>query len=192
MTEEQKDTEGIVERLRNSPRTVSTIIVILIIAGAIFAFSDRKQTGVTPSPEATAEVPLETASATPTASAVADKDGKVTAVKATPVPTPLPQAKETAEVYTEVAVKGQSITVLARIATKRYMDTNEAYKGLNNEQRVYVEDYLKKNVVRQPLKVGGEVTFSKDLIKKGIEASQKLTDAQQKNLQKYAQRVKWN
>jgi hypothetical protein len=192
MTEEQKSTEGVVERLRNSPRTVSTIIVILIIAGAIFAFSDRKQTGVTPSPESTTEAPEQSASAEPTASAEAGKDGKVVATKATPVPTPLPVAKETAEVYTEVASKGQNLTVLARIATKRYMDANEVYKGLSNEQRVYVEDYLRKNVVRQPVKVGSEVTFSKDLIKKGIEASQKLTDAQQKNLQKYAQRVKWN
>ena len=191
MTEEQKS-EGIVERLRNSPRTVSTIIVILIIAGAIFAFSDRKQTGVTPSPESTTEAPEQSASAEPTKAAEADKNGKVAAAKATPVPTPLPQAKETNEAYTEVAAKGQSITVLARTATKRYMDANESYKGLNNEQRIYVEDYLKKNVVRQPVKVGGEVTFSKELIKKGIEASQKLTDAQQKNLQKYAQRVKWN
>jgi len=192
MTEEQQGNEGFVERLRNSPRTVSTIIVILIIAGAIFAFSDRKQTGVTPSPESTTEAPEQSASAEPTKAAEADKNGKVAAVKATPVPTPLPQAKETAEAYTEVAAKGQSLTVLARIATKRYMDANEAYKGLNNEQRIYVEDYLRKNVVRQPVKVGGEVTFSKELIKKGIEASQKLTDAQQKNLQKYAQRVKWN
>ncbi|TSC61532.1 MAG: hypothetical protein G01um1014106_740 [Parcubacteria group bacterium Gr01-1014_106] len=32
---------GFLERLRNSPRTVSTIIVILIVVGAIFAFSDR-------------------------------------------------------------------------------------------------------------------------------------------------------
>ena len=193
MTDEQKPEGGVVERLRNSPRTVSTIIVILIIAGAIFAFSDRKQTGVTPSPEATTEAPEQSASATPTATAAAaGKNGKVAAVKATPVPTPLPAAKETAEAYTEVAAKGQSITVLARTAAKRYIDANEAFKGLNNEQKIYVEDYLKKNIKRQPLKVGGEVTFSKDLIKKGIEASQKLTDAQQKNLQKYAQRVKWN
>lgn len=192
MTEEQKGNEGFVERLRNSPRTVSTIIVILIIAGAIFAFSDRKQTGVTPSPESTTEAPEQSASAEPTKAAETDKNGKVAEVKATPVPTPLPEAKETSDAYTEVAAKGQSITVLARTATKRYIDANEAYKGLNNEQRIYVEDYLKKNVKRQPLRVGGEVTFSKDLIKKGIEASQKLTDAQQKNLQKYAQRVKWN
>jgi len=192
MTEEQQGPEGIVERLRNSPRTVSTIIVILIIAGAIFAFSDRKQAGVTPGPESTTEAPEQSASAEPTKEAEASKDGKAVAVKATPAPTPLPEAKETADAYTEVATKGQSMTVLARTATKRYMEANEAYKGLNNEQRVYVEDYLRKNVTRQPIKVGSEVTFSKELIKKGIEASQKLTDAQQKNLQKYAQRVNWN
>jgi len=191
MTEEQNN-GGFVERLRNSPRTVSTIIVILIIAGAIFAFSDRKQTGVTPSPEETSEAPEQSASAEPTVVAEAGKEGKVEAVKATPVPTPLPEAKETTEAYTEVATRGQSVTVLARIATKRYVEANEAYKGLSNEQKIYVEDYLKDNVKRQPLPVGGQVTFSKELIKKGIEASQKLSDAQQKNLQKYAQRVNWN
>ena len=192
MTEEQQGDEGFVEKLRNSPRTVSTIIVILIIAGAIFAFSDRKQTSVTPSPESTTEAPEQSASAEPTKEAEVSEVEKDVVVKATPVPTPLPEVKETAEAYTEVAQKGQSITVLARIATKRYVDVNEDYKGLSNEQKIYVEDYLKRNVKRQPLVVGGEVTFSKDLIKKGIEASQKLTDAQQKNLQKYAQRVNWN
>lgn len=186
MADEQNKEGGVVERLRNSPRTVSTIIVILIIAGAIFAFSDKKQNGASPSTEPTAEEPQ--ASASPSDKAASSATAKPEAVKATP----LPEAKETAEAYTEVASRGQSVTKLARIATKRYIDANSSEKGLSNEQRVYVEDYLKDQIQRKPLAIGAEVTFSKDAVKNGIEASKKLTDAQLKNLQKYARRVNWN
>lgn len=190
MADEQNKEGGVVERLRNSPRTVSTIIVILIIAGAIFAFSDRKQKGASPSTEPTAEEPQNSAEAStsPSDKAVSSATAKPEAVKATP----LPEAKETAEAYTEVASRGQSVTKLARIATKRYIDANSSEKDLSNEQRVYVEDYLKDQIQRKPLAIGAEVTFSKDAVKNGIEASKKLTDAQLKNLQKYARNVNWN
>lgn len=187
MSEEQKN-EGFVERLRNSPRTVSTIIVILIIAGAIFAFSDRKQAEVSPTASATPEAPEQLSSAEPTKEAESGKNGKVDSAQATP----MPKAEETNDAYVEVATKGQGITQMARLATKRYIEANEAYKNLSNEQKIYVEDYLKDQIKRQPITVGKQVTFSKEAIKKGIEASQKLSDAQIKNLQKYAQRVKWN
>lgn len=195
MTDEQKPEGGVVERLRNSPRTVSTIIVILIIAGAIFAFSDKKQEGVNPSAEPTTEEPQNSAepSASPSdkvASSATAKPGS--SIKETPKATPLPEVKETAEAYTEVAQRGQSVTKLARIATKRYIDANSSEKGLSNEQKIYVEDYLKDQIQRKPLAIGGEVTFSKDAVRKGIEASKKLTDAQLKNLQKYARNVNWN
>jgi hypothetical protein len=195
MTDEQKPEEGVVERLRNSPRTVSTIIVILIIAGAIFAFSDKKQEGAKPSTEPTTEEPQNSAesSASPSDKAVLSATAKPgSSIKETPKATPLPEAKETAEAYTEVAQRGQSVTKLARIATKRYIDANSSEKGLSNEQKIYVEDYLKDQIQRKPLAVGTEITFSKDAVRKGIEASKKLTDAQLKNLQKYARNVNWN
>jgi len=197
MADEQNKEGGFVERLRNSPRTVSTIIVILIIAGAIFAFSDRKNDVASPSEEPTAEEPQNSAesSASPSekavssAAATANSEGNV---KETPKPTPLPESKETAEAYVEVAQRGQSVTKLARMATKRYIDANASEKELSNEQRVFVEDYLKDQIQRKPLAIGAEITFSKDAVKKGIEASKKLTDAQLKNLQKYARNVNWN
>jgi hypothetical protein len=193
--EQNKEEGGVVERLRNSPRTVSTIIVILIIAGAIFAFSDKKQNGAKPSAEPTAEEPqnLAGASASPSEKAAASATAKPKAsTKEAPKATPLPEAKETAEAYVEVAQRGQSVTKLARIATKRYIEANSAEKGLSNEQKIYVEDYLKDQIQRKPLAVGAEVTFSKDAVRKGIEASKKLSDAQLKNLQKYARNVNWN
>lgn len=195
MTDEQKPEGGVVERLRNSPRTVSTIIVILIIAGAIFAFSDKKQNGANPSAEPTAEEPQNIAesSASPSSSSSAAATAKpADKKKEAPAATPLPEAKETADAYVEVAQRGQSITKLARITTKRYIDANSSEQGLTNEQKIYVEDYLKDQIQRKPLAVGAEVTFSKDAVRKGVEASKKLTDAQLKNLQKYARNVNWN
>lgn len=200
MADEQSTEGGFVERLRNSPRTVSTIIVILIIAGAIFAFSDKKQNEVTPSEEPTTEEPQNLAESSTSASpSPSDKvaSGATAKPEASKKPeqaaaTPLPEAKETAEAYIEVASRGQSVTKLARIATRRYIDANASEKGLSNEQRVFVEDYLKDQIQRKPLTVGAEVTFSKDAVRKGIEESKKLTNAQLKNLQKYARNVNWN
>jgi len=197
MADEQNTEGGFIERLRNSPRTVSTIIVILIIAGAIFAFSDKKQEAATPSEEPTTEEPQNSAetsaSASPSANVASSETAKPKAsAKVQPAATPLPEAKETAEAYIEVAQRGQSVTKLARIATKRYIEANASEKGLSNEQKIFVEDYLKDQIQRKPLTVGSEVTFSKDAIRKGIEESKKLSDAQQKNLQKYARRVNWN
>lgn len=189
MTEEQQENGGFVERLRNSPRTVSTIIVILIIAGAVFAFSDKNQEQNSPTPEPTPEATEESkAEATPENGKVKEEKDQ----KATPAPTPLPQAKETGEAYVEVAQRGQGVTHLARQAVKRHVAANESAKDLSNEQKVFVEDYLKDLNKTKRVAVGQEVTFSKDEIGKAVEESRKLSDAQIKNLQKYARNVNWN
>ncbi len=185
MTDEQKG--GFIERLRNSPRTVSTIIVILIIAGAVFAFSDRKSTNQTASsPEPSAEEPQ--ASNEAKAKDEGKKPEQKGQVKAEA--TPMPQAKETAEAYEEVAQRGQGTTNLARLAIKRYLDANPSEK-ISNEQKIYAEDYLKDQLNRKKLGVGETVAFSKDMVKKSVESSKGLSDAQLKNLQKYARRVNW-
>lgn len=193
---EEESTGGMIERLRNSPRTVSTIIVILIIAGAIFAFSDRQQR-TTPSPngEQSKEVgttpkPSPTAGAEETSAASEKKDEpKDTARK--PQATPLPQAAETTDAYTEVAARGESVTKLARRSAARYLEANPQDFEVTNEHRIYVEDFLKDQTKRAPLSVGGTRSFSKNTIREAVEASQKLTDAQLQHLQKYSKTVRW-
>jgi hypothetical protein len=188
---DEQGSGGFMERLRNSPRTVSTIIVILIIAGAIFAFSDRgSQTPASPTPEGEGE---EQTSPTPTAEATAEADNENSEPAATvsPAPTSLPQPSETAEAYTEVAERGDGITHLARKAVKRQIAASAPDFQVTNEHRIFMEDYIKDGVGRTPLRVGESRAISKELVREAVDASKKLTDAQLKNLQTYSQRVQW-
>lgn len=198
---DEQNSGGFIERLRNSPRTVSTIIVILIIAGAIFAFSDRKPQDETSTAEPTeqaTEQPSEEATASAEASATADSaKGKEAAkeqpketAKATEQPSEEPKSSETADDYNEVAASGQGMTNLARVATKRYLETNPS-EGLSNEHRVYIEDYVRKKLAKKSVSTGETVTISKNLVREAVEASKKLSDAQLQNLQKYSRQVRW-
>lgn len=188
---DEQNPGGIIERLRNSPRTVSTIIVILIIAGAIFAFSDR---GAKPSPTPTAEAteespevasPIAEATASPALTPVEEEEKTVTKE------TPLPEPAETAEAYVEVAARGNGVTHLARRAAARYLEANVPDFTVTNEHRIFIEDYLKDRVERAPLGIGGTRTFSKSSIREAVGESKTLSDAQLNNLQKYSARVRW-
>lgn len=184
---DEQSTGGIIERLRNSPRTVSTIIVILIIAGAIFAFSDRGARP-SPSPGGPATPAGEQATVTPEEP---EATASPEAAKETPPEAPLPQPSENAESYTEVAEKGEGVTHLARKAAARYLQANPPDFQVTNEHRIFIEDYLKDRTGRTPLALGATQPFSKDLIRGAVEASKKLTDAQLTNLQKYSRLVDW-
>ncbi len=162
------ETGGFLERLRNSPRTVSTIIVILIVVGAIFAFSDR---GGRPS-----EPPTPTAAGTegPEASP-APAGGEADGVKGertqTPSPTPLPAAQETDAAYIEVASPGEGNTHLARRAMLRYLEANRPDYDVTAEHKVWIEDYLKDRLGRSPLGIGEQKTIEKNLVREATETA---------------------
>lgn len=177
---------GMIERLRNSPRTISTIIVILIIAGAIFAFSDREEGEPSPSPAEGTPAPTEQPSS-PEPTATAQTGGATTAQ---PTATPLPEPSETADAYTEVVARGQGRTHLARKAAGRYLEANKD-ESITNEHRIFIEDYVKDRMERTPLHVGNTRTIEKNLIREAVDASKKLSDAQLKHLQTYSRRVQW-
>lgn len=86
------------------------------------------------------------------------------------------------------AQKGEGVTHLARGALQGYLETQKPALSLTREHKIYIEDYL-KDAMKRPLHIGDELTFSFDLIKKAIDASQNLSEAQLKNLTKYANRV---
>lgn len=93
--------------------------------------------------------------------------------------------KEVSDAFVMVAHKGDGKTHLARRALAGYLAKNPV-QGLTDAHKVYIEDYLQKAVGGpSTLAVGQQIRFSKDLIKQAIERSQKLTDAQLKNLQKF-------
>ena len=82
------------------------------------------------------------------------------------------------------------MTHLARRALADHLEKNPD-SALTAEHKIYIEDYLRKNVSssQQSVYVGTTVEFSKDLIRTAIERSKQLNDAQIKNLHKYAVQV---
>lgn len=186
---------GFLERLRNSPRTVSTIIVILIVVGAIFAFSDRgQQPTSSPTPAATNVPSTETTptpegEATPAPEKKESQGAKATEAPAIPTPTPLPEAQETESSYVEVAARGEGVTHLARKAMLRSLEATKPDFEVTAEHKVWIEDYVKDRIGRKPLAVGENLTMEKSLVREAVEKSKSLSDAQLKHLKRYSQRV---
>ena len=99
------------------------------------------------------------------------------------------RSEESQDAFTEVAAPGDSLTVLARRATKHYLEKNPE-DGLTKEHLIYIEDYLRKHVQHSgSVRPGEKVSFSKDLIKEAIGSAKNLNQAQLRNLQKYSKRV---
>jgi|GEM_PF-1338832 len=84
------------------------------------------------------------------------------------------------------AAKGNGTTHLARAALKEYAKDKEIKKELSAEQKIFIEDYLRKNIeAPRPLLVGDEISFSEDLIKEAVQAAQALSPSQIQNLSQY-------
>ncbi|MEO6077398.1 MAG: hypothetical protein ABIP54_01285 [Candidatus Andersenbacteria bacterium] len=196
--QEENGNGGFIERMKESPRTVSAIIIVVIVIAAIYAFSGNKNQEVaTTSPTPTPETST-TPDATATPETVMDNgktDGGMTAevTKINPVDKNalmdqskvLPEGKTTDSAYVEVAVKGDSLTTLARRATTRYLASNDVGYAVTNEHRIYIEDYIRKHADQHKVTVGSEQTISFDLVKQAIESAQHLNDRQLHNLTQY-------
>lgn len=98
-------------------------------------------------------------------------------------------SQETATSFIEKAERGNGSTHLARRALAHYLEKN-ADSSLTAEHKVYIEDYLRKNVgFKGSVTTKTSIEFSKDLVKQGIEKSKTLNDKQLQNLKKYSARV---
>lgn len=98
-------------------------------------------------------------------------------------------SEETEDAFIETAAAGDSQTTLARKALKSYLEKNQDSE-LTPEHKIYIEDYLRKNVDHSGgVNIGSQVTFSKNLIKDAIEKSKTLNENQLKNLEKYSSMV---
>ncbi len=195
--------DGFMNKIKESPRTVSAIIIVLIVAAAIYAFSGNEQNtpeelagDITASvaPKSSDEeqeeanndtqtegTPEEQSKATPAVSPAAPVD-KAKLMEASEQ---MPSARTTENAYVEVAERGDGLTHLARRAAARYLTDNEAGYTLTNEHRIYIEDYIRKNLQQRPVHIGMEETISFDLVKQAVEAAGTLSEPQLKNLTKY-------
>ncbi len=98
-------------------------------------------------------------------------------------------SRETETSFVEQAEAGNGTTHLARRALAHYLEKNPD-SSLTAEHKVYIEDYLRKNVgYTGTVTTKTSVDFSKTLINQAIEKSKTLNDKQLQNLKKYSARV---
>jgi len=194
--------------LQDNLRIIVSIVIVAIIAGGIYSYSKRSN-----APLATEEIAStetvnneeegaveisdeqaenkEAATEQKESATQKEKTAKTetaTAPKTEEV-TSTATSKETGSSFVETAVKGEGSTHLARRALANYLEKNPD-SALTKEHKIYIEDYLRKNVgAKGMVRVGTQIEFSKDLIQKSIEQSKGLTETQLKNLQKYSARM---
>lgn len=191
---------GWIDRIKESPRTVSALIIILIVAAAIYAFSGKQQQpgveqGESPAPTEALPAEQGNAQASPTTD---NKNGEQAGNATSPQPTAvsqeqlsdeskkLPEAAKTDKGYVEVAQRGNGLTHLARRATTRWLSENQAGYTVTNEHRIYIEDYVRRRLAQGSVSIGATRTVSFDLIAEAVTAAGKLSNTQLRNLTPYA------
>lgn len=179
-------------------RILISILIVILIAGGIYSYSKRSEAPINqnenssaPTEETNNQVNQENKNTTKTVPEEKKTEKKVekkttaTEKKASSVAT----SQETEKSFIETASKGDSQTKLARVALANFLEKNPD-SSLTAEHKIYIEDYLRKNVhFNKRVYVGTSIEFSKSLIKKSIAKSKTLTSNQLKNLHKYVVRV---
>lgn len=191
--------------IQDNIRIIISVLIVIVIAGGIYSYSNRTQevvfeddlaledefviddeqmedeaveeeTAMDNSDEEAEETALEAEEEVQVNEEPAEKEAEVI-------------SQETEDSFIEKAVSGDSRTTLARKALASYLEKNNDSE-LTAEHKIYIEDYLRKNVsYTGGVNVGTEISFSKNLIRNSIEKAKTLTDSQLENLKKYSARV---
>ncbi|MEI7620918.1 MAG: hypothetical protein WCJ51_00120 [Candidatus Moraniibacteriota bacterium] len=205
-----KQTPQIKRWLQDNLRIIISAVIVVAIAGGIYSYSNREVSNTTTSsnsstsqeealteetqnkPDATADKKVEEKKNPSTDKAATVKPAekpKEEAPAKPPVAVTTQASQETADAFVQTAGRGDGLTTLARQATANYLEKNPD-SALTKEHKIYIEDYLRKNVAHKGgVGIGTSVEFSKDLVQKAIAASKNLNEKQLKNLQKYSARV---
>jgi hypothetical protein len=183
MDETTPENGGAKQWLQDNLRIITSIIIVLVIALGIYSYSKRTQVPGTDGlqGQVTQE---ENAGETP---AAVTPETAPTSKSGAPTVTTAP-SQETEQAFVETAVKGDGMTKLARRALANYLEKNPD-STLTAEHKIYIEDYLRKQVPKKRVFTGTSVEFSKSLIQNAITQSKSLNEKQLNNLHKYAVRV---
>jgi hypothetical protein len=168
--------------LQDNLRIITSIIIVLVIALGIYSYSKRTQV---PGTEGLQGQVAQEENAQENPAAVTPEKAPESKTGAPVVTAP---SQETEQAFIETAVKGDGMTKLARRALANYLEKNPD-STLTAEHKIYIEDYLRKQVPKKRVFTGTSVEFSKSLIQNAITKSKSLNDRQLKNLHKYAVRV---
>jgi hypothetical protein len=88
------------------------------------------------------------------------------------------------DVYQEEAQAGEGLTHVARRVLAKHLEgTNDDFSA---EHKVFMEDFIQKELGSQPLVLGEQVSISQDLISRAIQEAEKLTQGQLDNLRQYS------
>lgn len=186
MFEEETPANQAKEWIQENLRILVSIFIVAAIAFGIYSYSQRTEIAENDN------VLLDTAG-TDTADATSDTvkgtpETVTNGVKTDIVVTP-ELSRETETSFSEQAERGNGTTHLARRALAHYLEKNTD-SSLTAEHKVYIEDYLRKNIPQKgTLHAGTSVEFSKALITQAIAKSKTLNDRQLQNLKKYSARV---
>jgi hypothetical protein len=192
--------------LQENLRMLVSIVIVVVIAGGIYAYSKRTQAPMVKDEVAATQDASEgkisviggdttsdgsnTSEETPEVAPNADETAQKPAETVAPETKtePAVTSQETGSSFVEAAAPGDSVTTLARRALANYLEKNPD-ASLTPEHKIYIEDYLRRQVANGRLSIGATREFSKDMIANAIEKSKSLNEKQLKNLQKYSRNV---
>jgi len=89
-----------------------------------------------------------------------------------------------AGVYTEIAQDGDGLTHIARRVLTRYLAETET--SLDAERRIFVEDFIQRELGGRDLSLGEEISVAPTLILEAVETSQYLQPEELENLKQYS------
>jgi len=176
----------------NFASVILPIIAILVLVGGIYVYSRHGATPSSPTTSiatSTISTSSTVSSATPTSQIQKEQKTAETAKKLKETQTGGPTSSLAQNTYTEIAQRGDSITTLARKALADYLNNHKIDFNLTAEHKIYCEDYIQNRTGTYWLKIGQKLSFSSNLIKEAIQASESLTPSQLSNLSKYAKMV---
>lgn len=159
-------------------RKIAGALIIALLAGGAFYFYNSYQKRIALL-KSTLEKIITSPSPTVNAPVTGADDNQKNSV---------PKISSNGKNIVVTAAKGNGQTHLARQALKEYLkDKPELAQKLGPEQRIYIEDYLRKHLTNQPktLRVGDQLTFSDNDIQNAINAALALNDSQIQNLGQY-------
>lgn len=186
--------------IQDNVRIIISVLIVIAIAGVIYSYSNRSQDATLENEVALEdefvidgqdldEEDVTTSIETEETEETAEVEAEVKVDEASAEVEVEVISQETEESFVETAVVGDGQTTLARKALASYLEKNNDSE-LTAEHKIYIEDYLRKNVNHSgSVTVGSQISFSKNLIKDSIEKSKTLNMAQLENLKKYSARV---
>ncbi len=182
LNEEERVTDQAKAWLQENLRVIVSFFIVAAIALGIYSYSQRADETINGADDAVVATESETLD-TGKATDMKPVNGQS---KATTVPTEL--SRETEGSFVETASRGDGTTHLARRALMNYLEKTPD-SSLSGEHKVYIEDYLRKQLSHRSLAVGQSAEFSKDMIRQAIDHAKQLNAKQLQNLKKYSSRV---